>query len=176
MGSGKNALRAHAATAFSKRRLCLLDVRVWHICDLWRRLNEGRLRQLSGRVATAPQGPGLTPTGHLGELLLNHPVGAGEQRGRHGEAESFSHADHSGSPALRRPSSSLSRSSGRRNRRIFLTCERRQVGSFSRTRLIACRASSRRPLRAAAAASIRIPARQFGCPWIAFCAQEKASS
>src|SRR6266487_4106999 len=36
----------------------------WHICDLWRRLNEGCLRQLSGSVATAPRGPGLTPRRH----------------------------------------------------------------------------------------------------------------
>src|SRR6266702_5092872 len=35
-----------------------------HICDLWRRLNEGCLRQLSGSVATAPRGPGLTPRRH----------------------------------------------------------------------------------------------------------------
>jgi len=32
-----------------------------HICDLWRHLIEGCLRQLSGRVATAARGPGLTP-------------------------------------------------------------------------------------------------------------------
>jgi hypothetical protein len=31
-------------------------------CDLWRRLNEGRLR-LSGRVAMTPRGPGLTHSG-----------------------------------------------------------------------------------------------------------------
>src|SRR6266568_6516846 len=40
------------------------DVAFWHICDLWRRLHEGRLRRLSGRVATAPRGPGLTQLGH----------------------------------------------------------------------------------------------------------------
>ena len=35
------------------------DFRSWHICDLWRRLNKGCLRELSGSVATAPRGPGL---------------------------------------------------------------------------------------------------------------------
>src|SRR5947209_20560432 len=34
-----------------------------HKCDLWRRLNEGRLRQLSRRVATRPREPGLTRNG-----------------------------------------------------------------------------------------------------------------
>src|SRR5438094_419340 len=33
------------------------------ICDLWRHLIEGCLRRLSGRVATAARGPGLTLNG-----------------------------------------------------------------------------------------------------------------
>src|SRR6266536_2085731 len=35
-----------------------------HICDLWRRLIEGCLWQLSGRVAKARRGPGLTQLRH----------------------------------------------------------------------------------------------------------------
>src|SRR6266571_8175427 len=34
------------------------------ICDLWRHLIEGCLRRLSGRVATAARGPGLTHLRH----------------------------------------------------------------------------------------------------------------
>ncbi len=37
------------------------DVWNWHICDLWRRLNEGCLRQQSGRVTTAAPMTGFDP-------------------------------------------------------------------------------------------------------------------
>ena len=43
------------------------------ICDLWRHLIEGCLRQLSGRVATAARGPGLDP-----ERTLRLPLGPTE--------------------------------------------------------------------------------------------------
>src|SRR2546430_11599255 len=43
------------------------------ICDLWRHLIEGCLRRLSGRVATAARGPGLTQCG-LSQRLLSGSV------------------------------------------------------------------------------------------------------
>src|SRR6266480_7812288 len=47
----------------------------WHICDLSRRLNEDRLRQLSGRVALAPRQPGLT------QCMVRPCVARGFRRG-----------------------------------------------------------------------------------------------
>src|SRR6266567_1417062 len=45
------------------------------ICDLWRHLIEGCLRRLSGRVATAARGPGLT------QCMVRPCVARGFRRG-----------------------------------------------------------------------------------------------
>jgi hypothetical protein len=66
---------------------------------------------------------------------------------------------HQGSPASRRPSCSLFRSSGRRNGTQSFTSDTRIAGSISRKCAIAFCASGSRPTSALAAASSRIAAR-----------------
>src|SRR5262249_37037353 len=62
---------------------------------------------------------------------------------------------HSGSPAFRRPSAYLARSSGRQNSTRSLRLETRKSGSSWRTRAMACCAASRLPARALLAAAAR---------------------
>jgi transposase len=62
---------------------------------------------------------------------------------------------HSGNPAFRRPSSSLARSSGRRNEAQSFTLETRSVGAICRMHITAFCASTRHPVNALPAAAIR---------------------
>ena len=71
-------------------------------------------------------------------------------------------ADHSGSPAFRRPSINLAESSGRNGPIRCLRLETCNSGSSWRARTINPRASSRRPERALLAAASRMEGRKFG--------------
>src|SRR5262249_34454084 len=83
---------------------------------------------------------------------------------------------HSGSPAFRRASSYLARSSSRRSGTIRLRSETRNVGSIWRSRAAAFCAGSSRPARAWHAAAMRAALAAVGCSRSPFSAHEDASS
>jgi hypothetical protein len=81
----------------------------------------------------------------------------------------------SGSPALRRPSSNIARSSGRRNGMVMRS-EILGAGMSCRRRATAFCASSRRPASALLAAATPNPRGRFGRLRAAFCAHRDAST
>jgi hypothetical protein len=81
---------------------------------------------------------------------------------------------HSGSPAFRRPSSYLARSSGRRHRNMCFISETRSAGSIWRRRAKALWARSSRPASALLAAAMRAAPAQLGCCRSPLSAHEQA--
>jgi hypothetical protein len=88
--------------------------------------------------------------------LFDHLVGAGEQHRRSVNARCKAACQgHSGSPAKRKPSVYLAKSSGRNGGKTSARLDIRNVGSIWRMRDIALRASSTRPANARLAARVR---------------------